>query len=718
MRRFLALFLIFMALVCTMSCNNESVIQTGTLVVEIDSSNSRGIQAISMETASYNVRIKNSSDELVFSSSSSAETSYVFSVPVGTYTVEVDALNSTKDVIGFGSTTGIVYAGQENNFTVTVKESTGTGSFNISISANDGYELSYSIKDATGTEVAKGELVYFEESYSATIELNNGFYSFSIKRNDTNVILKSDTVRIIKGRIASYEAEFLIQTDGSISVINEILQTPQISLELSSKSLKADDSLTASATITGISNYTCYWAVDEVAQSDAKAYSDLELSLTGLDAGTHTIALFVSDGNVVWAESSVFFILPEQPAEIEVAGDVELWFVGDVLIPWDFQVSVKVGDSGYTFKPVATHGKANLGSEPTHISIQSVSDENYYAYLDYRYDGDNKKTVVYITLDKFIENPGYLEVVFPDFELEDNESKGVWFDADTTVLNPNASPSYYGRKGLVTVINDTASRVIKVEPDTYRQNGTSGSYSPYYDFSLNRTPFVVLAGETKQSTWEIIEYTTIAEIEVPDVSIYPEFAEMADYISFHVGENEAGGWSNQYFPDSTWTMTTAWTHFGENLPVIAEITLKDGVSESAFPYMIVPDVATLTVEEGNTYSVKYSVVEKPRIRLIVQPVESELASSLEGTSGFVNIGSKLFGWGELNNTDGWDYTCYVKDFKEGDILEVSPWQGYMDNQDIIRRMDEPTCRLIPDKNSITISTDEINVITIQVLPLE
>ena len=716
MRRYMSFFLIMVAVICLISCNSESVVKMGTLNVEIDSSISRGIQAISMETASYNVTVKNSSDELVFSSSSSMNTSYSISVPVGTYTVEVEALNKTKDVIGSGSTTGIVYAGQDNIFNITIEESTGTGIFSISISANEGYELSYSISDASGLQIETNRLDYNEGKYSRTIELNNGFYSFSIKRNDTNKVLKTDTVRIINGRIAYYEAEFLILTDGSVSILNEVLKTPQITLELSSKSVKNDGNLVASASISGISDYSCYWTIDEIPQSVAGEYSDLELSMSGMDAGSHTIALFVSDGNVVWAESSAFTILPNRPTEIEVSGDVELWFIGDVLIPWDFQIDVNVGESGYRFRPNATHGIAHLGSELQEISIESVSDESYYAYLDYKYDDVAERTVVFIILDKFIEDPGYIEVVFPEYVINDNESLGIWFDADSTVLNPNATSYNYRWKGLVTVINDAASRVIKVEPDTYRQNGYSGgNHSQSYGFSLDRNPFEVKAGETKKSTWEIIEYTTFVEVEVPDVSIYPEFAELVQYISLSIGENGVGGWSNQYLPSSTSTHTTELTEFGEDLPVTATITMKGMTSETALPYKIVPNIEKLTVEEGNTYSVKFSVVEKPKVRLVVSPIDENFAAQLEGTRGYVYIGNQLWGWGHFD-TAGFDHT-YYPDFNEGDVLSIRPWVGYQQGETIYSE-NNPACRLVSDKDSITISSDEVNVITIQVLPLE
>lgn len=296
----------------------------------------------------------------------------------------------------------------------------------------------------------------------------------------------------------------------------------------------------------------------------------------------------------------------EKPTEIEVSGDVEFWFVGDVLIPWDFQLELNVGDSVYSFQPASTHKVIHLGSDAKTIAIQSVSNEEYSAYLDVTYDDAKGRTVVYITLDKPIDNPGYIEVVFPEFELGDSESKGIWLAAETTVLNQDA-PSYKGL-GLVTVTNGVESRLIKVEPDTYWHNGTSGGGAKNYGFKFSNTPIVVTSGETKQTTWELFEYTTFVYIGTPDFSNYPEFSQMVQYVGYQIGQN--GWYRNNQFTSGSWTIESRMTSFGENLPVTSEIKLKDGYLEDDFPYMLVPNVATLTVEEGNTYSVSFTVMKK------------------------------------------------------------------------------------------------------------
>ena len=152
MKKVLLVFIItIMALF--VACDNNSVVQMGSLIVQIDSNVSRGLQAVSMETASYSIVIKNASNEIVLSNSSSLETTYTLSAPAGLYTAEVQALNADGTVIGSsGLVECSIVAGEINSLTVVVSEIGGNGNFSIAITGNEGYPLAYSIKNASGTE--------------------------------------------------------------------------------------------------------------------------------------------------------------------------------------------------------------------------------------------------------------------------------------------------------------------------------------------------------------------------------------------------------------------------------------------------------------------------------------------------------------------------------------------------------------------------------------
>ncbi len=515
MRKYLALFLALMTLVCLIGCNNESVVQMGTLNIEIDSSVSRGIQAISMDTSSYNLTIKNSSSgEVVYNVAKSTKTSYSISVPIGTYVAEVEALNSAGDIIGTGSATGNVAAGQNNEFIITITEPQGIGLFAISISANEGYELSYSIRDAAGLEVKNALLSFSEGIYSAAVELNNGFYSFSIIRNDTSKVLKSDTVRIIKGRNASYKAEFLFLTDGSLIIQNQIVQTPTIRLNSSSAFPKIGDTFSVSATIANIGNYSCYWALDGVALSEPQPYDDLEIEITDALLGQHEITLFVTDGTVVWSESKVITV-NRFNTSVEVSGDIEIFVVGNVFIPNELQVLVSIGNIiGTKIRPYY-HRIFEDEPEGTVLSVSNVNVDGYFAYIETENDTINGRTVVYFVIDKDIENPAYI-TLHSEYEmnLEDGQYQYLHFSH-----NDGNSRIYE----TVVLTNNKDDRIIKIEPNLeYTFRGNSSSTGGRY-INVSANSFSVDAGENTTINLTRSPYGTISAIAPQKYDTYEVF---------------------------------------------------------------------------------------------------------------------------------------------------------------------------------------------------
>ena len=640
MRRLFVLLLVVAALICVIGCSNEGAVQMGTLNIEIDSSISRGIEPIPMDIKSYNVTVTNKqSQEEAFSSKADKHEKYSISLPVGTYVIKVEALNKAGEIIGEGSFDECKVEAKSKYETVTImiKEYEGKGTFKIAIAANPDYTLQYEIKDAEGKTVkddedklVKGDLSYDESKglYSVTLELKNGFYEFTItdKREDeVEYVLKNDTVRIVTGRIASYEAEFLIRTDGTVIIEKGgVSGTPRISLELKSEvlstaTLKAEESLTVKAEVENImSGYSYWWTVDGVMHgmkmTDLSKGIELVLGkdeVEKLDPGSHTVALFVQREGVVWSEFKSFTVLSDYPTAIEVKGETEYWFVGDVLIPYDYAVSVKVGGSNYTFNPRSTVHKVDRpdASEVKSVVIQSVSDDNYFAYLDYEYDEVKKKTTVYIKLDKEIEDPGYVVLDLSEqCVMGDAESMGVWFRADKTNFNP-AQPESYGHRAFATVINGETERKYKVDPDKYSVASVTDTLK--YEIVLDKKANTVKSGETKEFKLDVKKYTTFVKVGVPNISEYPEFNEKVESISFFIGENEVGSWSNGEFPGKEFETTKRLTKFGYDLPVKVELVMKEGQILAFFEYEIVPDTQSLDVEEGNTYGpIKFSVHKK------------------------------------------------------------------------------------------------------------
>ena len=268
------------------SCSNDvAPLGEGTLVINIGGGQERGVQpAISMNTASFALTVTDSLDDNVIETVLGANTQSVdYKLPAGSYVVKLDAKNSSGDVIGTGSERVTVVPGGTNTITITVREVSGNGTFAISITANDGYGLALKVYNLLDEEKYSGNLVYSEGKYTTdgVVALANGFYRFEIKRTDTDAVVKSDSLRIVKDMTSGYSARFTFTTDGGITIVNEVLSIPVISISLNKEVLTAEETLVAQAQISGIDDYEVRWYVDGVAQgSDFGTYADLELPLT------------------------------------------------------------------------------------------------------------------------------------------------------------------------------------------------------------------------------------------------------------------------------------------------------------------------------------------------------------------------------------------------------------------------------------------------------
>ena len=304
----------------------------------------------------------------------------------------------------------------------------------------------------------------------------------------------------------------------------------------------------------------------------------------------------------------------DRQTEIEVSGDIELWIIGDVLIPWDLEVDYSIGNSINSSFGEIGHRVYSLGDTPLSLSCD-VNYSDYGYYLKEEYNELTGRTDVYIVIDKSIKDPAYLAIeVEKDYQLGEHELYGHWFYSTNTAIEETLTENR--NRGLFPLTNINGVRIIKVEPDTYTAPSLFYRTLPeHFDTQVSKYSVTVASGETEElKIYQTAEYTTFARIGVPDTSSYPEFSEMAQQIDLYIGQNYVGGWSNEYFPSGSRIQIKSLTSFGEDLSVTAEIRLKNGVSEDDFPYMLVPSVATLTVEEGNTYSVSFSVVEKPENR--------------------------------------------------------------------------------------------------------
>ena len=314
MRRTLGILLAVVLVFTLASCSNDvAPLGEGTLVINIGGGQEKGVQpAISMNTASYALTVTNSLDTNVIETTLHSNTHSVdYKLPAGAYVVKLDAMNSSGDVIGTGSESVTVVPGETNTVTVTVREASGNGTFAVSIIANEGYGLRLKVYNILDEVMYSRNLVYSDGKYTTDGEvvLANGFYRFEIKRTDTNAVVKADSLRIVKDMTSGYSARFSFTTDGGITIVNEVLSIPVITITLNKEVLTADETLVAQAQISGIDDYEVLWYLDGTASGNGfGAYSDFEMPLEGKDSGTHEVTLYVKNSSVIWSESRYFSI--------------------------------------------------------------------------------------------------------------------------------------------------------------------------------------------------------------------------------------------------------------------------------------------------------------------------------------------------------------------------------------------------------------------------
>lgn len=418
-------------LICLVGCNDNVASNLGTLEIEINAGESRGIEPLSMETKAYNVTVSNSQGEVVFSSSNSTKTRYTASVPVGPCNILVEALNGDGEVIGQGSASGDVVANEINRITVVVEELSGSGTFSISIRGKEGQTLSYTVKDASFSVVSQGRLQYSLGKYSLSEELPVGFYTFSIVWEEANEVVKTDAIRVVSGKTVVYDAEFLFLSEGSVSIVNEILGTPTITLTSSAKKLSPEGVLKVSARISGIENYTSFWMVDGVPVTEEGEYENLELSMENYSDGYHAVSLFVRSGNIIWSEKTVFE-LRNNYAERHFVGSrsySNYWYFFDFA---DGEVKYSYYEGSF------------VEYEPVPYSVKEDENGVYYIFKENRrtYDyalfvpNDSQSYALLYYQYGFDENGNSVDN-YVGISLEETRSAVVWEDAGYDIYDKN-----------------------------------------------------------------------------------------------------------------------------------------------------------------------------------------------------------------------------------------------------------------------------------------
>ena len=125
-------------------------------------------------------------------------------------------------------------------------------------------------------------------------------------------------------------------------------------------------------------------------------------------------------------------------------------------------------------------------------NLTGVEGYSYYFETDIAEDGS---TVVFIVIDKEIENPAYISFIF-DYDYVFSKDRGEYRGF---CLSPQGGSYDSEGSGIVSLTNDTTTRTIKVQPGTYYLNTYTGINCPVWS-RITPSGLNLGAGDTGEIT--------------------------------------------------------------------------------------------------------------------------------------------------------------------------------------------------------------------------
>lgn len=520
------------------SCEGNNVIPVGTLSITVFDSMTRAIEPnISLDVSKYEVSLLSSdgtsivSKELDKSNPSLSQGN----IPIGSYTVKVDAKNKDGVIIGTGSKPCVIEKDKTTEVSVTVSELSGTGNLSVTLTgavdSNATYTLTVYKPD--NTEVDSVEFATVDTSFKAEIELDNGFYYFVVTDSEGNTSVP-EAFRIVRGDNLIAEA-YIYESLGSfrVTITNSIKPNPTLSLSISDSIIHVGEEFTVNATGMSGESLAYSWYVN------GKAVEGSESTLTfTLDfAGDYQIRCLVKDtaSSVVWSSDKTITVHDAgyKPTELVLSGEIETWIIGDVLFPRDLVVTLKENGSNLmAAKYGQGHRTFSLGDNSTlSCDLSGVEGYSYYFETESAEDGS---TIVYIVIDKEIDNPAYLSFIF-DYDYRFNKERGEYRGF---YVSPQGEDTISEKAGIVSLTNNTATRTIKVEPNSYRISSYTGSNCSIWS-EMTPNSVSLVAGETKEVTVTIPYCRIILKNFEPDSNFFTLISEKNGFNYVYI-DNEGG----------------------------------------------------------------------------------------------------------------------------------------------------------------------------------
>ncbi|MDD6840920.1 MAG: hypothetical protein PUD65_06410 [Spirochaetales bacterium] len=565
-------------LLCFVSCEENNAIPVGSLNISIDNT-TRAIEPnISLDVSKYEVSLLNGdgtpivSKEIDKSHTSLSQNN----IPVGSYTVKVDAKNSEGVIIGTGSASCVIEKDKTTEVSVTVRELSGKGKLSITLTGGVDTSSSYTLTvyKPDDTEAGSVGFAAVDTSLKAELELDNGFYYFVVTDGEGNASTP-EAFRIVNDDTLIAEA-YIYESLGSfrVTITNSIKPNPTLSLSVSDSIIHVGEEFTVSATGMSGGSLAYSWYVNgKIVEG-----SESTLTLTLDFAGDYQIRCLVKDtaSSVVWSSDKTITVHDAgyKPTELTLSGEIETWIIGDVLIPRDMVVTLNANGSALMEAQYGQgHRTFSLGDNSTlSCDLSGVEGYSYYFETEVAEDGS---TIVYIVIDKEIDNPAYLSFIF-DYDYRFNKERGEYRGF---YVYPQGENTRSERAGIVSLTNNTTTRTIKVEPNSYRISSYTGSNCSIWS-EMTPNNVSLAAGETKEVT-VTIPYCRVKlmnfETESSSAMIiseqsgfdYIHFDKEGDEISFVLGNDYSGSHSfilREYYSDCVYRFEATIT-MGETIEV-------------------------------------------------------------------------------------------------------------------------------------------------------
>ena len=300
----------------------------GTVRFSIGNSISKGIDSnISMAVDHYTLNGYGPNANTFSVTIGASEGSYTQDVYIGTWNFTATAYNADNVAIGSGSASATVKPGN-NTVSILINETEGQGTLKVIIEGviyDDTYTLHLYTAEG-GTEPIQ-DIDFVKSNGVLSVEklLDNGFYAFDISSTNSLVNIPAiDSVRIVNGDTITVTYTIIDSGNVTVSIKNEIIPTPSLSLSLSADTIAAGETVTATAVASNIDveNLIYLWLVDNemVDQTTSNTY---EFGFDNIWIGEHSITCIIinNENGIAWSDSAMIVgneDIPQAPAYLAI----------------------------------------------------------------------------------------------------------------------------------------------------------------------------------------------------------------------------------------------------------------------------------------------------------------------------------------------------------------------------------------------------------------